>query len=44
MSLALFSVPRASFATVGGGLIDRYGVQRSMLLALAICALASIAA
>jgi len=44
MSIALISVPTAIFATVGGGLIDRYGVQRSMLFALAICALGSVAA
>lgn len=44
MSIALFSVPTAIFATVGGGLIDRYGVRRSMLFALAVCALGSFAA
>lgn len=44
MSIALFSVPTAIFATVGGGLIDRYGVRRSMLFAIAICALGSFAA
>lgn len=44
MSLALFSVPTAIFATVGGGLIDRYGVRRSMLFAIAVCALGSLAA
>lgn len=44
LSIALFSVPTAIFATVGGGLIDRYGVRRSMLFALAVCALGSFAA
>ena len=44
LAIALFSVPTAVLATLGGGLIDRYGLKRSMLLAAAISALASVLA
>ena len=33
LAIALFSVPSAILATLGGGLIDRYGVRRSLLFA-----------
>ena len=41
LAIALFSVPAAILATMGGGLIDRYGVRRFMLTAAAIAALGS---
>ena len=36
LAIALFSVPAAILATLGGGLIDRYGVRRCMLIAAAV--------
>jgi predicted MFS family arabinose efflux permease len=44
LAIALFSMPTAILATIGGGLIDRYGVRRSMLLASATSALGSVLA
>jgi len=44
LAIALFSMPTAILATVGGGLIDRYGVRRSLLLAGTIAAIASFLA
>lgn len=43
-AIALYSMPTAALATAGGGLIDRYGVRRSMLVAVAIGAAASLCA
>jgi len=40
-AIALFSMPSAVLATVGGGLIDRYGLRRSMCLAAFASALGS---
>jgi predicted MFS family arabinose efflux permease len=34
LAIALFSMPSAILATVGGGLIDKYGLRRSMLAAI----------
>ena len=42
LAIALFSMPTAILATVGGGLIDRYGLRRSMLLAGGTSAIASL--
>ena len=42
LAIALFSVPSAILATLGGGLIDRYGVRRSLLLAAAALILGSV--
>lgn len=44
LAIALFSMPTAILATIGGGLIDRYGVRRSMLLAATAAAIASLVA
>lgn len=44
LSIALFSMPTAILATVGGGLIDRYGVRRSMLFGVAMSSLGSLLA
>ena len=44
LAIALFSMPTAVLATLGGGLIDRYGVRRAMLLAGGTSALASLLA
>jgi predicted MFS family arabinose efflux permease len=44
LAIALFSMPTAVLATVGGSLIDRHGVKRSMVLAAALAALGSLAA
>jgi predicted MFS family arabinose efflux permease len=41
LAIALFSVPSAILATVGGGLIDAYGVRRSMLFAAAFSSIGS---
>jgi MFS family permease len=41
VAIALFSMPTAVLAVVSGGLIDRYGVRRSMLLAAGISAAGS---
>jgi len=41
---ALFSVPAAVLATVGGGFIDSYGLRRSLLLAVLIGAVGSLLA
>jgi predicted MFS family arabinose efflux permease len=41
LAIALFSMPTAILATLGGGLIDRYGIRRSMLFAGACSAIAS---
>jgi MFS family permease len=41
LAIALFSVPAAILATMGGALIDRYGVRRCMLIAAAVAALGS---
>jgi predicted MFS family arabinose efflux permease len=41
LAIALFSVPSAILATLGGGLIDAYGVRRSMLFAAAFSAIGS---
>lgn len=41
LAIALFSVPAAILATMGGGLIDRYGVRRCMLIAAAVAVLGS---
>jgi predicted MFS family arabinose efflux permease len=38
---ALFSMPAAVLATVGGGFIDSYGLRRSLLLAVAVAAVGS---
>jgi MFS family permease len=43
-AIALFSMPTAVLATLGGGLIDRYGVRASMLAAGSVAALASFLA
>lgn len=44
LAIALFSMPTAILATIGGGLIDRHGVRRSMLAATATAAIASLLA
>jgi|HubBroStandDraft_5_1064220.scaffolds.fasta_scaffold18984_2 predicted MFS family arabinose efflux permease len=44
LAIALFSVPSAILATLGGGLIDRYGVRRSLLSAAAALILGSVLA
>ena len=44
LAIALFSVPSAVLATVGGGLIDTYGIRRSMLSAAAAAAAGSLIA
>jgi predicted MFS family arabinose efflux permease len=44
LAIGLFSVPSAVLATVGGGLIDRYGVRQSMLFAAGFSALGSLLA
>jgi MFS family permease len=44
LAIALFSMPTAVLATLGGGLIDRYGVRRSMLIAGTTSVLASLLA
>jgi MFS family permease len=44
LAIALFSMPTAVLATLGGGLIDRYGVRRSMLIAGTTSTLASLLA
>jgi MFS family permease len=44
LAIALFSLPTAVLATVGGGLIDKYGPRRSLLVATAIAALGSLCA
>jgi predicted MFS family arabinose efflux permease len=44
LAIALFSVPSAVLATVGGGLIDTYGIRRSMLLAAAASTAGSLLA
>src|SRR6476469_9093982 len=41
LAIAFFSMPTAIFALVGGGVIDRFGVRRSMLVSLVIAAVAS---
>ena len=41
LAIALFSVPSAILATVGGGLLDAYGVRRSMLFAAGFSAVGS---
>src|SRR5262245_26355315 len=41
LAIALFSMPTAILATLGGGLIDRYGIRGSMLFAGVCSALAS---
>lgn len=43
-ALALFSMPTAVLATVGGGLVDKYGVRRSMLCAAIASMLGSLLA
>jgi predicted MFS family arabinose efflux permease len=43
-AIALFSMPTAALATLGGGLIDRFGLRRSMLVASAVSVLASVLA
>ena len=42
LAIALFSVPSAILATLGGGLIDRYGVRRSLLFAAGALILGSV--
>ncbi|HMA00172.1 MAG TPA: MFS transporter [Steroidobacteraceae bacterium] len=44
LAIALFSTPSAVFATVGGGLIDSYGLRRSMCLAACASAAGSMLA
>lgn len=44
LAIALFSMPTAVLATMGGGLIDKYGVRRSMLFAASILMLGSLLA
>ncbi len=44
LAIALFSAPTAILAMAGGGLIDRYGVRRSMLLAAGTSTLGSLLA
>ncbi len=44
LAIALFSIPAAVLATVGGGLIDEYGIRRSLLFASAASALGSLLA
>lgn len=44
LAIALFSMPTALFALGGGWLIDRFGVRRSLLIALIIAAAASLIA
>src|SRR5262249_3108871 len=41
VAIALFSVPSAILATLGGGLLDAYGVRRSMLFAAGFSAVGS---
>jgi MFS family permease len=43
-AFALFSVPSAVLATVGGGLMDSYGLRRSMILAAGAGAAGSVLA
>ena len=41
LAIAFFSMPTAILATIGGGLIDRYGIRRSLLFATATSAFGS---
>ena len=42
LAIALFSMPSAILATMGGGLIDKYGLRRSMLTAVSASTLGSL--
>ena len=42
LAIALFSIPAAVLATVGGGLVDEYGIRRSVLFAALTCTLGSL--
>ncbi len=42
LAIALFSLPAAILATMGGGLIDKYGVRRSMVCEAGAAALGSL--
>ena len=42
LAIALFSLPAAILATMGGGLIDKYGVRRSMLCEAGASAVGSL--
>lgn len=42
LGIALFSIPAAVLATVGGGLIDKYGVRRAMLCATGLSVAGSV--
>lgn len=44
LAIALFSLPAALLATMGGSLIDKYGVRRAMLLEAGASALGSLLA
>ena len=44
LALALFSMPSAILATMGGGLIDKYGLRRSMLAAVSASIVGSLLA
>lgn len=44
LAIALFSTPAAVLATVGGGLVDAYGIRRSMLFAATASAAGSFLA
>lgn len=44
LALALFSMPSAILATMGGGLIDKYGLRRSMLSAVSASTVGSVLA
>jgi predicted MFS family arabinose efflux permease len=42
LGIALFSIPAAILATVGGGLIDEYGVRRAMLFGTTLSTAGSV--
>jgi MFS family permease len=43
LTIAMFSVPSALFATVGGGIIDRVGARPAMIVSALICVLSDAA-
>ena len=44
LAIAFFSMPTAISALAGGGLVDRFGVRRSLLVSLVVAAVASVLA
>ena len=44
LAIAFFSMPTAIGALAGGGIVDRFGVRRSLLVSLVVAAIASLVA